>query len=179
MEAINFLYKSLIADAGKIPYTPHLPKYWSPQDLFYTRDIGKNIELGLGFEFYKRRSKRAAYFFKLSIIVRYGLVDETIAPVEYVISYNDGETIIRVSNDSITVSLSEELYNKYRRRLVIDYKKVGSMYTYTLPLGLPKIIPLLLYKIPILVGTAYLRDYIFVYDIIPITEKQKVNYNMS
>ena len=44
LEAIYFLSKALSREELlKIPYAPHLPQYWSPEDIFFMRNVDRPI----------------------------------------------------------------------------------------------------------------------------------------
>jgi len=121
LEAIYFLYKTLVEEAGKTPYMPHTPKYWSPEDLVYMRDPSANISLGIEAVF--RINKTGEKIFDLKVMVTYGVLGGTITPIKYDLSFND-LTFIKVSLDRIEIKIHKELYEEINGNKVISSKYV-------------------------------------------------------
>ena len=59
LEAIYFLSKAISrSELLKIPYAPHIPHYWSPEDLFYMKQVENPISYRILFRVSKRRKDK-------------------------------------------------------------------------------------------------------------------------
>ena len=99
LEAIDFLRYAIIEAAGKTPYRPHLPKYWSALDLIYRKDPKLPIRIGLELQYqwpkgYMRKSsKQFSHFKKTSVVFT----------AEF--SYSPAEDTIMLSKISLSIGL--------------------------------------------------------------------------
>jgi len=114
LEAINFLYKALIEDAGKIPYTPHLPKYWSGKHLIYNMDPSRAVELGLTIEHYLISDSRV-YRQDVDFRVYFSYSVDTLIPTRYRIAVSTQDIpehlVIDYSSSYIKIAIKESLVN--------------------------------------------------------------------
>lgn len=143
LEAIYFLYKTLVEEAGKTPYMPHTPKYWSPEDLVYLRDPGTNICLGIEIVF--RDNKADKTILDLKVMVTYSILGETITPIKYDLSFND-LTFVEVSLDRLKIKIHRQLYEEVNGDKVIKSKYTfkNDFYILEKPWGHPISPPLFL-----------------------------------
>ncbi len=128
LEAIHFLYEALVKEAGKIPYLPHSPRYWSPLDLFYMRDPNNMPSIGLSMECYfgdktsttsSKRSKpikktrKNLYKMNLTFTVSFQFRSDmnTIIPAAHTIDVSN-KTTMMISLDGVTVKIDREFMNK-------------------------------------------------------------------
>ncbi|ADM27620.1 SMC domain protein [Ignisphaera aggregans DSM 17230] len=137
LEALDFLRKALIDHAGRIPYAPHIPKYWSGKDLMYSRDPSKTIVLGLTLEHYhiakgeeyitcRQTVDFKAYF-------RYSPQLDTLVPFRYRVEIEPEITVVDVSLNRIRVEtmidvIEKLLYEKMTNLLVgIEVESQGLL----------------------------------------------------
>ncbi len=118
LEAINFLYKSLVEEAGRIPYLPHTPKYWSPEDLIYGKDPRQEIELGISLT-----ATDFKYALDIDYTITYRNIEKTITPVKHMISYNNS-TIITLTPDYIEIKIRKDLFKELRNIINLTKDKL-------------------------------------------------------
>ena len=156
LEALYFLYKSLVEDAGKIPYVPHSPRYWSPLDLIYMRDPSSRVAVGLGLEYYfvlGEKIYRLDAMFKTVFAYDGGL--DTLVPVAYDV-WLGSDTRFSFSPDGVSISIEKNLFEEVvstsdsGRELSEKYVLEGKYYVFKAPwtTSLPK--PFLLTNLPII-----------------------------
>jgi len=117
LEALDFLRRALIDYAGRIPYTPHIPKYWSGKDLIYGRDPSKAVTLGFTLEHYhiaeegeKRSVCRQTMDFKAYF--RYNPQLDTLVPFRYRVEIEPEISVIDVSLNRIRVETKADVFEK-------------------------------------------------------------------
>jgi len=120
LEALDFLRRALIDYAGRIPYTPHIPKYWSGRDLIYGRDPSKTVTLGFTLEHYhiaeegeehsacRQTADFKAYF-------RYSPQLDTLVPFRYRAEIEPGISVIDVSPNYIRVEVRANVIEKLQK----------------------------------------------------------------
>ena len=119
LEAVYFFARALSqAELLKTPYLPHLPQYWSPEDLFFMR----RIEDPMGFELLSRVvTTRGKAFFKhyVRFAVKFALSRgrETIEPSYASIAWETADreftTKLEASNSEVRVSINPRYLNEY------------------------------------------------------------------
>lgn len=119
LEAVYFFARALSqAELLKTPYLPHLPQYWSPEDLFFMR----RIEDPMGFELLSRVvMTRGKAFFKhyVRFAVKFALSRgrETIEPSYASIAWETADreftTKLEASNSEVRVSINPRYSNEY------------------------------------------------------------------
>jgi hypothetical protein len=119
LEAVYFFARALSqAELLKTPYLPHLPQYWSPEDLFFMR----RIEDPMGFELLSRVvMTRGEAFFKhyVRFAVKFALSRgrETIEPSYASIAWETADreftTKLEASNSEVRVSINPRYSNEY------------------------------------------------------------------
>ncbi len=202
LEALHFLYKALIGEAGKTPYIPYPRYYWSPLDLVYARDPEKQVMIGLDLsvheheELYREgggnehKQLENRIVFKTFFAVTPGY--KTIMPVKYVLEVNNA-TKIELSVDGIVVNIEKSLF-EYTRNLLHDeyefmeyldsYVLDGKKMYYTLRRKWREIEePLILFKIPVLHALPESRcrrlgkeSLCIIVDYLPSLRKRKIGY---
>ena len=119
LEAIYFLYKSLIEAPSRVPYMSHAPEYWSGKDLIFNRDPSRQVELGFGLEEYARSTgTNCKRWMKSTLEYRalygYDPVRDTIVPTEHSYILNN-DTIIKINNNNIIIEVRGELARRLAR----------------------------------------------------------------
>ncbi len=194
LEAMNFLYKALVEEAGKIPYTPYSPRYWSPLDLFYLKNPEKPITIGLSIEccFNIKAGDKDEFFRTLidfKTVFSYDSSQNTIVPTQYSISLGEEVSIListeatRITidkgymdkaRDIITLLRKEAIYTEFLENLQKYYILDGGNYLLEAKWKHPPPKPLLLNRLPLMssatcgiVGDKYVcisKDYFFLLD---------------
>jgi len=125
LEAIYFLSKAIsLSELLKIPYAPHTPHYWSPEDLFYMKQVGNPISYRILFRVSKRRKDK---FLKhnVSFTIKFQLSSgrESIEP-SYV-SIDWGTTKIEIYDGLMNVYINVKYFPLYEEvfKKLINYSK--------------------------------------------------------
>jgi len=145
LEAINFLYKALMEDAGKIPYAPHLPKYWSGRHLIYNMDPNRAVKLGLTIEHYLILDSKV-YRQDIDFRVYFSYSVDTLIPTRYRIAVSTQNMpehlVIDYSSSYIKIAIKESLVNlsmdileglvvsMLKQQLERVYRKVADEYVF-------------------------------------------------
>ena len=113
LEAIYFLYKSLIEAPSRVPYMSHAPEYWSGKDLIFNRDPSRHVELGFGLEEYTRSTgTNCKRWMKSTLEYRamysYEPARDTLVPIEHKYILNNN-TIIILDSNKVVVEVQGEL----------------------------------------------------------------------
>ena len=119
LEAVYFLYKSLIEAPSRVPYMSHAPEYWSGKDLIFNRDSSKHVELGFDLEEYTRSTGiNCKKWMKSTLEYRatysYDPTRDTLVPIEHRYILNKNTTIILDSN-RIVVEVRGDLAKRLAR----------------------------------------------------------------
>ena len=138
LEAIYFLRKALVEEAGKTPYLPHAPKYWSPLDLVYMRDPTEKIAIELHVDYYYR-FRRIPYWSNIilhnNIVFRvefkvFRITEEydTIRPIRYIVEVNK-KSIFKITLDGVSVKIDNNLLDEAKRTLESEkYRPIFDEY---------------------------------------------------
>ena len=119
LEALHFLSRALSqVELLKTPYLPHLPQYWSPEDLFFM----KRVENPIGFELlFRILMMHEGAFFKhyVRFAVKFTLSRdrETIEPSYMSITWETADkeftTKLEVGNGEVKVYINPRYLNEY------------------------------------------------------------------
>jgi len=117
LEALDFLRRALIDFAGRMPYTPHIPKYWSGRDLIYGRDPGRTVTLGFTLEHYHIAEEgEERYVCKQTVdfkaYFRYNPQLDTLVPFRYRVEIEPEISVIDVSLNYIRVEVRANVIEK-------------------------------------------------------------------
>jgi AAA15 family ATPase/GTPase len=125
LEAIYFLSKAVSrSELLKIPYAPHIPHYWSPEDLFYMKQVEKPISYRILFRVSKRRKdKFLKHNVDFTIKFQLSRGRESIEP-SYV-SIDWGTTKIEIYDSLVNVYINVKYFPSYEEVLkkLINYSK--------------------------------------------------------
>jgi len=142
LEAIYFLSKALYLEAGKIPYMPHAPDYWSAIDIIYEKDANSTVSLGIeytfNYDYFRIEVRKKPHYshvrFPLDVIYVikfiYDLSRDTILPTVHEITINR-DTVFTLSRDGVIYRIPKDvfdflgglnLFNKLLDRMGIDEK---------------------------------------------------------
>jgi len=118
LEAIYFLYKALVEEAGKMPYMPHSPRYWSPLDILYGRNVENILKYEIFLDHYLVNKKNEVYRNEIvyKVFFRISPDKSTILPVYHRIEYGK-DTSITVSYEGIEVNMLRHTMEKLMERL--------------------------------------------------------------
>jgi len=162
LEALDFLRRALIDFAGRIPYAPHMPKYWSGKDLIYGRDPSKVVMIGILLEHYHTENGKERNVYRQAIefktYFRYSPQLDTLVPFKYYAEIWPGFEVIEVLPNHIRVEtkaeIIEKLPEKFSHKIILKqlserfkstYKMEGNRYIYEAEASFPE--PLLFFKI--------------------------------
>jgi len=128
LEALHFLSRALSrAELLKTPYLPHLPQYWSPEDIFFMRRVENPIGFELLFRVVMRHGEA---FFKhyVRFAVKFTLSRgrETVEPSYMLITWKTADkeftTKLEVGDGEVRVCINPRYVSEY-----VDFiKKVGE-----------------------------------------------------
>jgi energy-coupling factor transporter ATP-binding protein EcfA2 len=108
LEAIYFLSKALSREELlRIPYAPHLPQYWSPEDIFFMRNIDRSIRFEILFRVVARREEK---YFKhyIRMGVAFAITPDR-SGVELVQLILDFKTLkLMINKNSINILINKE-----------------------------------------------------------------------
>jgi hypothetical protein len=108
LEAIYFLSKALSREELlRIPYAPHLPQYWSPEDIFFMRNIDRPIRFEILFRVVARREEK---YFKhyIRMGVAFAITPDR-SSVELVQLILDFKTLkLMINKNSIDILINKE-----------------------------------------------------------------------
>ncbi len=126
LEALHFLYKALVEEPARTPYTPHAPDYWSPLDLVYNRTPDNPIVYRIGMIHRRLDEKRSDVFetyveFSVKLSVTPDAV--TIYPVEMEVNYQD-DTKILIEENGVEVRIRKDLYENIKDELSDEDRKM-------------------------------------------------------
>jgi len=168
LEALDFLRRALIDYAGRIPYAPHMPRYWSGKDLIYGRDPSKVVMIGILLEHYHivNEKERNVYrhVVEFKTYFRYSPQLDTLVPFKYHAEIWPGFDVIELSPNHIRVETKVEIIEKLSKaeklpeklprgsilkqllkRFKSTYKREGDRYIYEAEANFPE--PLLFFDI--------------------------------
>jgi len=139
LEAVNFLYKSLVEAPLRTPYISHLPEYWSGLDLIYMKDPGLPVNIGLTMEVYQKSpegwDKSEAGF---TVTYHYEPANDTLRPSSYTLTLNRDTTII-VGEEGVEIVVRGRLARDILERGVYEIlnvrEKLGDSALYTVEEG--------------------------------------------
>jgi energy-coupling factor transporter ATP-binding protein EcfA2 len=117
LEAIYFLSKAISStELLKIPYAPHIPHYWSPEDLFYMRQVENPISYRILFRVSKRKEDKCLKH-NVSFTIKFSLSSnrESIEP-SYV-SIDWGTAKIEIYDDLMNVYINVKYFPSYEEVL--------------------------------------------------------------
>jgi len=119
LEALDFLRRALIDYAGRIPYTPHIPKYWSGRDLIYGRDPGRTVVLGFTLEHYHIAGEEEHSVCRQTVdfkaYFRYSPQLDTLVPFRYRVEIEPEISVIDVSLNYIRVDVRANVIEKLQK----------------------------------------------------------------
>jgi len=139
LEAVHFLYRVLVEEAGKELYAPHRP-YPSGKHLIYGMDTDREVMLGLAFEHYLVEEPWA-YMHYVDFRASFRFNGSTLVPVRYRISlttppFQDQQVVLDYSSEHIKVSFrtSYELMSTLKKLMGVDvgraYRKVDGEFVF-------------------------------------------------
>jgi energy-coupling factor transporter ATP-binding protein EcfA2 len=121
LEALHLLSKALSqAELFRTPYLPHLPQYWSPEDLFFMRRVENPIGFELLFRVVMRHGEA---FFKhyVRFAVKFTLSRgrETVEPFYMSIAWETADkeftTRLEVGNGEVRVCINPRYLSEYAK----------------------------------------------------------------
>jgi AAA15 family ATPase/GTPase len=112
-EAIYFLSRAISREELlKIPYTPHLPHYWSPEDIFFMKNIENPIRYDILFRVTTRfEDKYVKHHIKTSIAFTITPDRSSIEPAQLTLDFRTSKLIF--TKNSLDVFINREHLDKY------------------------------------------------------------------
>jgi energy-coupling factor transporter ATP-binding protein EcfA2 len=117
LEAIYFLSKAISrSELLKIPYAPHIPHYWSPEDLFYMRQVENPISYRILFRVSKGKEDKCLKH-NVSFTIKFSLSSnrESIEPLY--VSIDWGTAKIEIYDDLMNVYINVKYFPSYEEVL--------------------------------------------------------------
>jgi len=113
LEAIYFLSRAISREELlKIPYTPHLPHYWSPEDIFFMKNIENPIRYDILLRVTTRfKEKYIKHHIKISIAFTITPDRSSIEPAQLTLDFRTSKLIF--TKNSIDVFINREYLDKY------------------------------------------------------------------
>jgi len=127
LEAINFLYKSLVEAAGRTPYISHLPEYWSGRDLIHMKDPSQPVKIGFNLEIYMKTDNDDLWEkseVQFIVTYQYDPANDTLHPTMYSIVINR-DTTLNLYKNKIEVIVTGNLA-KYVVKNINSLNKDGD-----------------------------------------------------
>jgi AAA15 family ATPase/GTPase len=127
LEAIYFLSRAISREELlKIPYTPHLPHYWSPEDIFFMRNIENPIRYDILLRVTTRfKDRYVKHYIKTSIAFTITLDRSSIEPAQLTLDFRTSKLIF--TENSIDVFINREYLDKYLE-ILNEYNKLRPTY---------------------------------------------------
>ena len=113
LEAIYFLSRAISREELlKIPYTPHLPHYWSPEDIFFMKNIENPIRYDILLRVTTRfEDKYVKHHIKTSIAFTITPDRSSIEPAQLTLDFRTSKLIF--TKNSLDVFINREHLDKY------------------------------------------------------------------
>lgn len=113
LEAIYFLSRAISREELlKIPYTPHLPHYWSPEDIFFMKNIENPIRYDILLRVTTRfKDRYVKHYIKTSIAFIITPDRSSIEPAQLTLDFRTSKLIF--TKNSIDVFINREYLDKY------------------------------------------------------------------
>jgi len=123
LEAIYFLSRAISREELlKIPYAPHLPHYWSPEDIFFMKNIENPIRYDILLRVTTRfEDKYVKHRIKTSIAFTITPDRSSIEPVQLTLDFRTSKLIF--TKNSIDVFINREYLDKYLE-ILNEYNKL-------------------------------------------------------
>lgn len=123
LEAIYFLSRAISREELlKIPYAPHLPHYWSPEDIFFMKNIENPIRYDILLRVTTRfEDKYVKHHIKTSIAFTITPDRSSIEPAQLTLDFRTSKLIF--TKNSIDVFINREYLDKYLE-ILNEYNKL-------------------------------------------------------
>jgi len=127
LEAIYFLSKALSREELlKIPYAPHLPQYWSPEDIFFMKNVNTSIRFEILFRIVTRyKDKYVKHYVGIDVAFALAPNRSSIEPAQLVLDFKTLKFVF--NKEGVDVLINRNYLDMYLQALEeLNNKEISS-----------------------------------------------------